>query len=153
MLTEACNYPFSWQTFNDWKWGENYGENIINDLNNGAVAWTDWNILLDETGGPNHVGNLCFAPLHADTKTGQLMYTNSFYYIGHFPRFIRPGARRISCSPSRSSLISTSFINSDGKVATVVMNSGDKQVDYSLWLDGQTADIASPPHSIQTLVF
>jgi glucosylceramidase len=43
------------------------------------VGWTDWNILLDETGGPNHVANLCFAPLHADTKTGRLMYTNSYY--------------------------------------------------------------------------
>jgi glucosylceramidase len=67
MLTEACNYPFSWQTFNDWKWGENYGQNIINDFNNGAVAWTDWNVLLDETGGPNHVNNFCFAPVHAKT--------------------------------------------------------------------------------------
>ena len=50
LLTEACNYPFSWQTFGQWKWGEQYGENMIHDFNNGAVAWTDWNILLDETG-------------------------------------------------------------------------------------------------------
>ncbi|MCB0660087.1 MAG: glycosyl hydrolase, partial [Saprospiraceae bacterium] len=46
LLTEACNYPFDWATFDQWKWGENYGENMINDFNNGAVAWTDWNILL-----------------------------------------------------------------------------------------------------------
>jgi len=32
---------------------------MINDFNNGAVGWTDWNILLDETGGPNHVKNFC----------------------------------------------------------------------------------------------
>ena len=57
-----------------------------------------WNILLDETGGPNHVGNLCFAPLHANTKTGELYYLNSFYYIGHFSKFIRPGAKRIISS-------------------------------------------------------
>jgi glucosylceramidase len=55
LLTEACNYPFSWKTFDQWTWGEQYGENMIHDFNNGAVAWTDWNILLDETGGPNHV--------------------------------------------------------------------------------------------------
>ncbi|MEJ0080259.1 MAG: hypothetical protein WDM78_04710 [Puia sp.] len=44
---------------------------MINDFNDGTVAWTDWNILLDEQGGPNHVGNFCFAPVHADLKKGR----------------------------------------------------------------------------------
>jgi len=44
-------------------------------------GFTDWNILLDETGGPNHAGNFCFAPVHSDTKTGQLTYTNAFYSL------------------------------------------------------------------------
>jgi glucosylceramidase len=48
---------------------------MINDFSNGSVAWTDWNILLDQNGGPNHVGNFCFAPLHADTVTDELIYT------------------------------------------------------------------------------
>ena len=66
---------------------------MIHDFNNGTVGWTDWNILLDENGGPNHVGNFCFAPVHADTRTGELTYANSYYYIGHFSKFIRPGAK------------------------------------------------------------
>src|SRR6266581_8327790 len=85
-------------------------------------GWTDWNILLDERGGPNHVGNFCFAPIHADTRTGKLIYTNSYYYLGHFSKFIRPGARRILASPSRSMLLATAFVNEDGTVAVVVMN-------------------------------
>jgi len=91
--------------------------------------------------------------MHGDTKTGRLIYTNSYYYIGHFSKFIRPGAKRIASSPSRSSLISTAFINTDGKVAVVVMNKGDQKVTYNLWLDGQAAEVNSLPHSIQTLVF
>jgi glucosylceramidase len=133
--------------------GERYGSSMINDFNNGTVAWTDWNILLDEKGGPNHVSNFCFAPLHADTRTGQLIYTNSFYYIGHFSKFIRPGAKRIASSPSRSALTSTAFTNPDGKVAVVVMNKGDKEVSYYLWVAGEAAQVMSPPHSIQTLLF
>ena len=43
---------------------------MINDFNNGLSAWTDWNILLDETGG-QHVGNFCFAPIIADNRTGE----------------------------------------------------------------------------------
>ena len=93
---------------------------MIHDFNTGTEGWTDWNILLDEEGGPNHVGNFCFAPIHADTRTGALIYTNSYYYIGHFSRFIRPGAKRVLAAPSRSTLLSTAFVNEDGTVAVVV---------------------------------
>ena len=103
-------------------WRTNMAVSMINDFNNGTVGLTDWNILLDETGGPNHVGNFCFAPVHADTKTGQLIYTNSYYYIGHFSKFIKPGAKRVISSSSRSQLLTTAFKNEDGKTVVVVMN-------------------------------
>lgn len=153
LFTEGCNEAFDMQKVNEWRLGEHYGHSMIHDFNNGTVAWTDWNVLLDETGGPNHVGNFCFAPLHADTRTGRLIYTNAFHYIGHFSKFIRPGARRIAASPSRSALISTAFMDAAGKVAAVVMNPGEKEVPYYLWVEGQAAEVTSPPHSIQTLVF
>jgi glucosylceramidase len=153
IFTEGCKEAFDMKRVDDWKLGEMYGRQMIHDFNNGTAGWTDWNVLLDETGGPNHVGNLCFAPLHADTKTGRLIYTNSFYYIGHFSKFIRPGARRVVSSPSRSALLSTAFVNTDGRTAAVVMNGGDKEVKYFLWVGGQAAEVTSLPHSIQTLVF
>ena len=153
IFTEGCSDSFNPQRLSDWKLGEQYGRSMINDFNNGTVGWTDWNILLDETGGPNHVKNFCFAPVHANTKTGELIYTNSYYYIGHFSKFVRPGARRIASSPSRSQLLSTAFVNPDGKVSVVVMNQSDKQISYFLWLDGQAAAVSSSPRSIQTLVF
>jgi glucosylceramidase len=153
IFTEGCSDSFKAERLNDWKLGEQYGSSMMNDFNNGAVGWTDWNVLLDETGGPNHVRNFCFAAVHADTKTGQLTYTNSYYYIGHFSKFVRPGAKRIASSPSRSQLLSAAFINSDGRVSVVVMNKSDQKISYYLWLDGQAAQVSSSPHSIQTLVF
>lgn len=153
IFTEGCKEKFDLQKVNDWTLGELYGRSMINDFNNGTVAWTDWNVLLDETGGPNHAGNFCFAPVHGNTKTGEVIYTNSYHYIGHFSKFIRPGAKRIISSPSRSQLISTAFTNADGKTAVVVMNSSEKEVPYYLWIDGKAAEIKSPPRSIQTLVF
>lgn len=153
LLTEACNYPFSWKTFDQWHWGENYGTSMISDFNNGAVAWTDWNILLDETGGPNHVNNFCFAPVHADTRDGSLHFMNSYYYIGHFSKYIRPGAKRIACSSSRAQLLTTGFINPDGTVVVVVMNAGDTRMEYCLYVQEQAAEMVSLPHSIMTLIF
>ena len=153
IFTEGCVDAFDPKKLGEWKFGEQYGRSMIHDFNNGTVGWTDWNILLDERGGPNHVANFCFAPVHADTKTGELTYLSSYYYIGHFSKFIKPGAKRIASSPSRSQLLSTAFLNPDGKAAVVVMNPTDKPAPYWLWVRGDAAEVNSPPHSIQTLVF
>jgi glucosylceramidase len=152
MMTEGCNGPFDFAKMQDWELGENYGRSMIHDFNNGAVGWTDWNILLDQTGGPNHVQNFCFAPVHADTRTGELHYTPPYYYIGHFSKFIRPGARRIIASPSLDRLITTAFENLDGSIVVVVMNSTDKDQPYHVWLDGSAAETKSPARSIMTVV-
>jgi len=153
VFTEGCVDAFNPERLGEWKFGEQYGRAMINDFNNGAVGWTDWNVLLDERGGPNHVSNFCFAPVHADTKTGALTYLSSYYYIGHFSKFIQPGARRIVSSPSRSQLLSTAFLNPDGRVVAIVMNASEKSASYWLWVDGNAADVNILPHSIQTLVF
>ena len=55
VFTEGCNEGFDSSKYQYWPNAERYGRSMINDFNNGTVAWTDWNILLDETGGPNHV--------------------------------------------------------------------------------------------------
>lgn len=152
LFTEGCNGPFKMNQIDDWKWGERYGRSMINDFNSGTVGWTDWNILLDEIGGPNHVQNYCFAPIHADTKTGKLYYMNAYYYIGHFSKFIRPGAKRIVSSSSRSPLLTTAFKNVDGSIAVIVMNQTDKSIPYFLWENGKAAQVTSLPHSIATLL-
>ncbi len=152
LFTEGCNGPFNSERYFFWGLGEEYGISMINDFNNGTVGWTDWNILLDETGGPNHVRNFCFAPIHGDIKTGELIYTNSYFYIGHFSKFIRPGALRIMCASTRSYLLTTGFINEDGSLAIVVMNPGNREITYNLCFGLRTAEITILPHSIQTLV-
>ena len=100
LFTEGCVERFDAGRFQDWTNAEHYGTSMINDFNNGTVGWIDWNILLDEKGGPNHAGNLCFAPVHANTATGELIYTPSYYYIGHFSKFIRPNAKPSATSPA-----------------------------------------------------
>ncbi|MFN7117985.1 MAG: glycoside hydrolase family 30 protein [Saprospiraceae bacterium] len=153
LFTEGCTYPFNLDNVYQWQWGEQYGKSMVNDFNNGAVGWTDWNILLDETGGPNHVKNFCFAPIHGDTRNGKLYYMNSYYYIGHFSKFIKPGAKRIISSSNRDQLQTTAFQNPDGTIAVVVLNLGDTKVDYRLWIKGKAAETSSLPHSIMTFVF
>ena len=153
LFTEGCVEKFDAAKYQLWKNGERYGKSMINDFNNGTVGWTDWNILLDENGGPNHVGNFCFSPIHGNVKTGELIYTPSYYFIGHFSKFIGKNAKRVSSVSSRSQLLTTSFLNNDGKVVTVVMNQSSKKIIYNLCIGTNTAEITILPHAIQTLVY
>ena len=153
LFTEGCVERFDAAKYQFWPNAERYGTSMINDFNNGTAGWTDWNILLDQNGGPNHVGNFCFAPIHADTTTGELIYTPSYYYIGHFSKFIHLDAVRVSSAVSRSNLLSTSFLNADGTMATVVMNPTDKEITYSLIIASEKTGVKIPAHSIQTLVY
>lgn len=153
LFTEGCADSFNVEHYQYWPNAERYGSSMINDFNNGTVGWTDWNILLDEQGGPNHVGNFCFAPVHANTITGELIYTPSYYYIGHFSKFIRPNAKRISTVSSRSQLQSTSFVNVDGSIVTVVMNQSDTPITYRLIVGSNSATQTIPARGIQTLEY
>jgi glucosylceramidase len=152
-FTEGCVENFRAEKYQLWSNGERYGKSMINDFNNGTVGWTDWNILLDENGGPNHANNFCFAPIHANTKTGNLIYTPSYYFIGHFSKFVEKGAKRISSISSRSQLLTTSFLNSKGKMVTVVMNQSNQAILYNLCIGTKATEVSILPHAIQTLIY
>jgi len=153
LLTEATVEGFDPARYQHWPNAERYGHAILNDLNAGAVGWIDWNVLLDDTGGPNHVGNFCFAPVHAERETGELIYTPTYSYIGHFSKFMRPGAERVSAVSTRSTLQTTSFMNPDGRLATVVLNLSDAPVTYRFCVDRHEAPTTIPARAIQTLVY
>jgi glucosylceramidase len=75
-----------------------------------------------------------------------------FYYLGHFSRFIRPGAKRIICSCNSDDLLTTAFLNPDGKIAVVVMNQSEKEIEFHTWIESRAVKTNSPAHSIVTLV-
>jgi glucosylceramidase len=151
LMTEASVEKYDRARLQDWANGERYGSEIMADLNAGAAGWIDWNMLLDTRGGPNHVGNYCFALLHA-SDDGQLIYTPSYAYMGHFTRYIRPGARRVGATTSRSTLDTVAFRNRDGKLAVVVMNRSDAAQRYRLMIDGAETALDIPARAIQTVL-
>jgi glucosylceramidase len=123
---------------------------MINDLNRWTVGWIDWNLLLDWSGGPNHVGNLCSAPILADVAADSIARQSSYWYLGHFARFVRPGARRVQCDVSVPGIEATAFVNDDGTVAVVAMNRTEQAVRFALRVGETGADAELPPRSIAT---
>ncbi len=150
LFTEGCQeggpHPGSWLT------GERYAQSVIQDLNHWTVGWVDWNLVLDETGGPNHVGNLCSAPILADTRTGEAHYQSSYYYLGHFSRFMKPGAKRILTTASRDELEVTACKNPDGSLVAVILNRSETPIQMILKFNQGEVNLESPRRSILTAV-
>ena len=143
LFTEGCQE--GGPHLGSWDLGERYGLSLINDLNRWTVGWIDWNLLLDTSGGPNHVENLCSAPILADSASGALLHQSSYWYLGHFSRFIRAGAQRVLCAATQQNIEATAFINPDGACAVVAMNRTESPVRFTLRLDGRcrTAELAA----------
>jgi glucosylceramidase len=99
------------------------------------------------------VGNLCSAPILADRASGALRHQSSYWAIGHFARFIRPGARRVLCAASKQALECSAFLNPDGSLVAVVMNRSEEAQAFALRL-GAREDVRAelPPRSIATFV-
>jgi glucosylceramidase len=150
LFTEGCQE--GGPHHGSWAVGERYGRSMIHDFNRWTVGWVDWNLVLDEVGGPNHVGNFCSAPILADTRADTLSFQSSYYYIGHFSRFVRRGSRRILCATTRDNLHATAFINPNGELAVVVMNPTGEEVTFTLDFVARAARAALPAHSIATYI-
>lgn len=150
IFTEGCVEYSRFSTANQVAHAEMYAHDIIGDLKAGMNGFLDWNLILDEKGGPNHVQNFCDAPVMCDTSTGEIDVKLSYYYIGHFSRFIRPGAKRLLVSSFHKGLESTGFVNPDGSRGAVILNATDSDKTFELWADGKGCRIELEAHSIMT---
>ncbi len=148
LFTEGCQE--GGPHIGSWDLGERYARSMINDLNRWTVGWIDWNLLLDDSGGPNHVGNLCSAPILADVANDRLLHQSSYWYIGHFARFIQPGALRVLCTVSQTDLEAAAFVNPDASIAVVVLNRTEAAISFVLRIGAQTVAAEMPARSIVT---
>lgn len=123
---------------------------LMGDLNHGMNAFYDWNILLDERGGPNRVGNWCYAAFMYDTKAKKLNSKLLQRYYYHFSHYIAPGAKRIALSKYTDGLEATAFRNPDGTIAVVLFNGGTEDLPVNLRLDGQLAAFTLEGRTIAT---
>ena len=150
-FSEGC-YEYSRGALDTVKIGEKYAHDMIGNFNNYCNMFLDWNLLLDGEGGPNHVGNFCDAPIMADVEKNEMIIHDSYYYIGHFSKYVQRGAVRIGCSKFTSQLETVAFKNPDGSIAVIVLNSTDGDIDFVFRYAGKLIRCTAESHSIATYV-
>ena len=125
---------------------------IIGDLNHGMTAFYDWNLLLDETGGPNYVGNYCLAPFLFYRERRELVPQLLSRYLAHFSRHLVPGSLPVGCSSYCAELEATAWRRPDGSLAAVLLNRSGEGLPVHLRLCGQVSAFRIPARSIATAV-
>lgn len=152
ILSEACIEYCKFSADDFLKNAQKYAHDMIGNMNHGMNGFYDWNILLDEKGGPNHVGNYCDAPFLFDTEKKELMRRNTADYLWHFTHFIKPRAVRIGKSNYSDELETTAFINPDGRIVAVLLNRTDHEIKVNVRLGEQMAQIVVGENTIGTVV-
>ncbi len=158
VFSEGCDSYSAGDPEKELPHAEHYAHEIIGDLEAGANAILDWNILLDAQGGPNHVGNFCDAPVMYDCESDKLNVRLPLRYLGHFSRFIQVGAVRMLTTRYTTDLETCAFANPDGSHVLIVLNRNWWGIDFDLtWNDAafgsRIASIDAPAHSIQTIIW
>jgi len=133
-----------------------YARNIIVSLNHWVTGWIDWNIVLDQRGGPNHVGNFCGAPIMIDLATSNIYYTPIYYVLAQFSRTIRPGDKAVQAYKyldklDDDALHTSASINSENILSVQVLNTTKKPVNYTLQIGTQNAHISIDANALQTV--
>ncbi|XP_054268411.1 putative glucosylceramidase 4 [Macrosteles quadrilineatus] len=80
----------------DWESAVIYLNNIFQNLAHWVGGYLDWNIALDENGGPaGFLNSTMDTQIIINTTSGEFYKQPSHYVLGHFSKFITPGAKLI----------------------------------------------------------
>jgi glucosylceramidase len=136
-----------------------YARDLIDGLNHGLAGWIDWNIALDQVGGPNHENNRCAAPVMIDAGSGAVYRTPLLDVIAHFSRYVRPGDHVVETTVAAPGLGADEFravatVSADGRTLVVIaFNRGAAPAPYALRVGERGANVTIPANAIQTLSF
>jgi len=109
---------------------------LVQSVQNWARTVELWNIVLDPNHGP-HTGGCpdCLGVVTIDESTGSVSYSQDYYLLGHFSKFVTPGAYHID-SNNAGSVEDVAFKNPDGSKVVVAHNNGASSSTFQVLWDG-----------------
>ena len=141
----CCGYS----KYNEKEWlsaAEYYLRDIIGDMNAGVNAYLDWNILLDEYGGPTHSKN--YVKSASIRVNDNYIKTPIYYYLYHVSHFISNECIIID-NKNNTNLKVVGFKSKD-KLSVILMNNSNQSIEYNLLLKKNNIYDKINAHSIIT---
>ncbi|SCE00571.1 O-Glycosyl hydrolase [Streptomyces sp. DvalAA-14] len=130
---------------------QNAIETFIQSTRNWARAATMWNIAQDQNNGPVIPGGCssCTPLVTINQSTGNITYNAAYYSVGHFSKFVVPGAKRIA-STTTANLDDVAFKNPDGSITLIVYNTSNATQSFTTGWNGETYSDSLAAHAIAT---
>uniref|UniRef100_H2YNM8 Glucosylceramidase n=1 Tax=Ciona savignyi TaxID=51511 RepID=H2YNM8_CIOSA len=155
LATEACNKDTPQPDLGKWDSGVKYSNSILDNLNNWAVGWVDWNMCLDLKGGPNWAQNFDDSPIIANASADEFYKQPMFYHMGHFSKFLVEGSTRIHSSGTNlpSSLKYVAAKTPSGDFVLVLLNTSSDNIPVTVIANDNMFNTTSPADSIQTFTW
>ncbi|MGI7008369.1 glycoside hydrolase family 30 protein [Citrobacter braakii] len=152
LFSEGC-VPMEHDDGSQLRHWHTYLHDMIGNFKAGCTGFIDWNLLLDARGGPNHQGNLCEAPIQYDKERDELRYNLSWYGIGHFSRYVQPGAKVMLSSSFDSQLEEVGFVNPDGERVLVIYNREAGEKSCRVVEGDKEYQVTLPGYGVATLLW
>lgn len=125
---------------------------LIGDMNGGISAFCDWNLLLDEQGGPCYADNYCLAPFLYDRGAKKLRPQLLQQVLELFSRSVVPGSRCIACSRSEEQTEATAWKRPDGTIALLLLNRAETASPVCVRVDGMETELILYPKSVSSCI-
>lgn len=77
---------------------------------------------LNTEGGPTYAKNYVDSPIIVNATADEFYKQPMFYALGHFSKFLRPGAQRVESFYTGNDIKQTVFVNPDGGVIISIFN-------------------------------
>ncbi|XP_059620577.1 lysosomal acid glucosylceramidase [Phlebotomus argentipes] len=156
--TESCIGDKPLQThgpiLGSWDRAEEYILAYIEDLQHSVNGWIDWNLLLNEDGGPNYVSNHVESAVIVNKTSDEAYKQPLFYAIGHFSRFIPEGSVRVLVTSTDSQVHCVGFERADSKIVVIMYNKRKNPVKMTLNVPSRTpVNLSIPAKSIHSVIF
>ncbi|MFJ1895876.1 RICIN domain-containing protein [Streptomyces sp. NPDC088115] len=134
------------------KW---HAENlVVQNMRNGGETVVDWNLALDQNGGPHQGGCADRCNGVVEIANGNVTRNAEYYVLGHVSKFVRPGATRIgSTSQGNGGVENVAFQNPDGSRAAYVVNTAAGARQFSLTDNGKSLVYTLPAGAVATFVW
>lgn len=134
-------------------------------LNNGYSSFTGWNLMLDESGGPNIGPFFCGGLATLNRQTRELSYSGQYKAFRHFTKYINEKSvikpivfesnhEAMFSYPSSAKMLTGSLVeNEDGTSVLIVVNPNEGKSQVQYFKDGTWWYIELMPETVATICF
>jgi glucosylceramidase len=128
-------------------------------LRNAGKSYVKWSLALDQNLGPNltqNAGlggcNTCTPIVTVNSQTGAVTKDIEFYTLGHYSKYVLPGAVRVYSS-NTPAIASVAFVNPDGSMALIAYNSSVSSQSFQVQWGTQSFSYTLPGTAAATFTW